>query len=1219
MEDGSLKAIGQEAEKAADKVDKVGKSARTADRNLKGAANMTSNTTKSFSKMSQGITGGLVPAYATLAANVFAVSAMFNFFKRAADVKILEQGQISYGKNTGLALQTVTRGLREASGGMLGFREAAEAAAIGVAKGFSPQQLNDLAEGARKASAALGRNFEDSFDRLIRGASKAEPELLDELGITLRLETATKKYGEAIGKNAKDLTAFERSQAVLIETQRQLNDMYGDMEGQVNPFVKLGKTFEDIVKAGTNFVMPLFEGIARVVNGSAIAAIAVFGALGISILKAMVPMDGLKEGLQQFEMNSAESMAHAINDQMNYQAELEKTMQALKDSKVQSVQSAAQGMGKTDSKLVQKAQKGQLTDPKQIGQLKSTLKRAEAEYKKHGEIRSGIFKGKDIEQVRSLKMSLMKMNKDQMGFVQKQKMRFKGLTLAAKKHYMSVKAAGVSAFNAIGRAATVAGKAMNKAMKVAGFIGMFMMIIEIGKQLMQAPMDITMAVLRGIDFILKGVLKGIGMAIDFVGNMWKGMINAIIKGYNFVAGKLGLTELGYLNASSTAAADAMENLGDKYINLSGAFEDSAAGKALQGFQDRRVAAAEEAEAYSDLKDAIKDTGKELDNLVSGLSDKKGATKETAQATALSSLNVSGLVQKAADTKDPAKREEALKRLRKQLEQIGKLSPKMEAALKGAPEAMSGVFVEIEKNGKTFKKELTNLEAIQNIETNAQAAVGGLGALKDGINNINQSLASGDLLSAEFALQALKTTANSTGDAFQNLFGEDSEAAKKALEDFDAAFSGANMTSQEFLKNLRELRLAQEALSVSQAKASLVGGTFAETFKLQNDVTAASLAIKAKELEIEKETDEVKKAKLQTELGLLQVEQQKAGVALAGNTMGSAMGAAKASDALAGEGAQAQLSPMLGELAKLGPEGELIQSVVNGAFSIQSAFSTAFAAMGEEGKTVGEKVQIGLEAASQAMQAIGGIMKQASQAQIAEIDQQIEAEKKRDGKSKESVAKIAALEKKKEQAKRKAFERDKKVQMAQVVMATATAVMKSFENAGGFPLGLGMAAAQAAIGAAQLSLISGMSYQGGGGSSAGTGAGAIKAGEKSNSVDLAKSNNAGGEQAYLRGEHGVGKAHNFKPAFAGYKNRAAGGFIVGEQGPEVFMPNTDGEIIPSGQQTSGTTNVNFSISAVDATGVQELLEVQKGNIIGMIRQAAHEHGEPFLETVKEATY
>ena len=847
MEDGSLKAIGSQAEKTADSVDKVGRSARSADRNLKGTAQMTSNATKSFSKMSQGITGGLVPAYATLAANVFAVSAMFNFFKRAADVKILEQGQISYGKNTGLALQTVTRGLREASGGMLGFREAAEAAAIGVAKGFSPQQLNDLAEGARKASAALGRNFEDSFDRLIRGASKAEPELLDELGITLRLETATKKYGEAIGKNAKDLTAFERSQAVLIETQRQLNDMYGDMEGQVNPFVKLGKTFDDLVKAGTNFIMPLFEGIANIINRSAVAAIAVFGALGVSIFKAMVPMDGIKESLEEFEMNSAESMAHAINDQMEYQKELEKTKQALKDSKVQSVKSAAKGIGQTESKLVQKAQKGELTDPKQIGQLKATLKRAEAEYKKHGEIRSGIFKGKDIEQIRSLKMSLMKMNKDHIGFVQKQKMRFKGLTLAAKKHYMRVKAAGVSAFSAIAKSATLAGKAMNKAMKMAGIIGMFMMVIEIGRELLQAPMNIVMSILKGVDFVVKAIMVGIGKFIDGVNNTAASVFNLLLAGFNKLAGSkvgqtLGMKEVALLKTDSTEAADGMRKLAEESVNLAGAFKDSAAGKALQGFQDRRVAAAQEKEAYEDLQESIKGVGTELNNLVGGMAKKKGAGKETAQATALSSLNVSGLVEKASGIANPEKRQQALQNLRKELEQIGKLSPKMAAALKGPPEAMSGVFVEIEKNGKTFKKELTNLEAIQNIETNAQAAVGGLGALKDGINNINQSLASGDLLSAEFALKALKTTAESTGDAFQNLFGEDSEAAKKALADFDAAFSGANMTSEQFLQNLIDLRAAQEALSISQAKASLVGGTFAETFKLQNDVTAANLAV-----------------------------------------------------------------------------------------------------------------------------------------------------------------------------------------------------------------------------------------------------------------------------------------------------------------------------------------------------------------------------------------
>ena len=247
-DDGSLQIVGNEAKAAAGELDKVSKStdktaksSGTLNRNLKGTAAMTSNGTKQFSKMSQGMTGGLVPAYAVLASNIFAVSAAFNFLKRAADVQILEKSQIQFAQNSGVALQSITQRLREASGGMLGFQEAGQAAAIGLAKGFSPSQLEDLAKGAKKASTALGRDFADSFDRLVRGASKAEPELLDELGITLRLEEATQKYAEAIGKNRDELNTYQRSQAVLIETQRQLNKNFGDFEAATNPFVKLSK------------------------------------------------------------------------------------------------------------------------------------------------------------------------------------------------------------------------------------------------------------------------------------------------------------------------------------------------------------------------------------------------------------------------------------------------------------------------------------------------------------------------------------------------------------------------------------------------------------------------------------------------------------------------------------------------------------------------------------------------------------------------------------------------------------------------------------------------------------------------------------------------------------------------------------------------------------------------------------------------------------------
>ena len=95
--------------------------------------------------------------------------------------------------------------------------------------------------------------------------------------------------------------------------------------------------------------------------------------------------------------------------------------------------------------------------------------------------------------------------------------------------------------------------------------------------------------------------------------------------------------------------------------------------------------------------------------------------------------------------------------------------------------------------------------------------------------------------------------------------------------------------------------------------------------------------------------------------------------------------------------------------------------------------------------------------------------------------------------------------------------------------------------------------------------------------------------------------------------------DFKPAFSGYKHRAGGGYVVGEQGPELFMPETPGNIIPSGQGSGGPTNVNFSISAVDASGVEDLLMNQRGAIIGMIREAANEHGEFFLESVQEKSY
>ena len=184
--------------------------------------------------MAQGA-GGLVGAYATLAATAFAVSAAFNFLKGAMDFTNLIEGQKALGAVTGVAYQTITNSVIEATNGQLKYADAAKAAAIGTASGISPDQLNRLGAAATNASLALGRDLGDSFDRLIRGVTKAEPELLDELGIILRLENATRKYGQQIGKSKDELNEFERSQAVANEVLEQAERKFGAMEKMMDP------------------------------------------------------------------------------------------------------------------------------------------------------------------------------------------------------------------------------------------------------------------------------------------------------------------------------------------------------------------------------------------------------------------------------------------------------------------------------------------------------------------------------------------------------------------------------------------------------------------------------------------------------------------------------------------------------------------------------------------------------------------------------------------------------------------------------------------------------------------------------------------------------------------------------------------------------------------------------------------------------------------------
>ena len=327
------------------------------------------------------------------------------------------------------------------------------------------------------------------------------------------------------------------------------------------------------------------------------------------------------------------------------------------------------------------------------------------------------------------------------------------------------------------------------------------------------------------------------------------------------------------------------------------------------------------------------------------------------------------------------------------------------------------------------------------------------------------------------------------------------------------------------------------------------------------------------------------------------------------------------------------------MGQFGPAGTIVAGVAQASLTLmtgidnQVAGNNAIQAALKDTSNGFEENDVALaksagtaQMAGTVLSGIGQAMAANSKGQIQEVDQQIAAEKRRDGKSKESLAKIAQMEKKKEAMQKKAFEQNKKVQMAVTIANTAASIMAALSAP---PIGLGptagmpMAIMAGAMGALQLAVIAKTKYQGGASSVQQPSAQKMSVGTRNNSVDVSRGGSAG-ELSYIRGERGAGSgANNFTASGGamGKKGYASGGegILVGERGPELVVPSQKVDVIPNDRLSGGAQNINFSINAVDAAGVEDLLINQRGNIIRMIREAANDTGERFLETVDTQTY
>ena len=446
--------------------EKLGKSARETDRNIKGTANASSNATKNFSKMSQGM-GGLVGAYASLAASLFAVSAAFQFLKSAGELKSLQAGQIAYASATGVAMKTLTTDIIAATDAQIQFRDAAQAAAIGTAAGLNADQLRRLATAAKDASQILGRDVTDSFNRLIRGATKAEPELLDELGIILRLDRATREYKAALQITGRELTAFERTQAVTNDILTQSEEKYSrilDIVGRSpNQYAQLGKAFDDIIMKVKEVVDQIVGPFAKVLQDTPMLGVAALGLLVSGPLGALgISFTGIAEAAEEAAVKQRtfyDGVTKEIKQAQKTAKDYKKDLQAL--GKVGAADGAKAGF------LDKIVSGGDLSKSEQA-RFRTAVNAAKDHVNSAGVVVKGAFTGMKIHMVNEMDEAFRNMNNE----MDKTLTKTQVFSLGFKKQIAGLRA-GVASLGASLAAAE------SKLINIVGYAGMAYTIYQV--------------------------------------------------------------------------------------------------------------------------------------------------------------------------------------------------------------------------------------------------------------------------------------------------------------------------------------------------------------------------------------------------------------------------------------------------------------------------------------------------------------------------------------------------------------------------------------------------------------------------------------------------------------------------------------------------------------------------------------------------------------------
>lgn len=1317
---------------------------------------------KSFSKLNQTMgsgSSGLVAAYATLAANIFAATAAFNALSRAASLEQLNAGLEFTGRAAGQNLSLVVDKLKEITGEAISTRDAMESVALGISAGFSEVQLEGITRVAKGASLALGRDMSDAMSRLTRGAAKLEPEILDELGIMVRLDEATATYAARLGKTADQLTVFERRMAFTNAIIEQGEKKFGAITEAIdpNPYDQLAASFKDLITSGTKLLNLVLTPLAGVLSKNVGLLAGAFVLLGKGVANQMLPAlaESSKKAAENAKEMSNVAKSHISNLKVTGKVPkvFREVAASMKDGNV-TMENYNRSLKSLD--LSVNTHTAQLnTWVKEGVKTQQQLKEKKAALREVTEIRRDFVDAMSL-QIRAQSQETLSTSLQHAAAGQYSS-GLKLLNVAIKQNWQATTVAAsratilgksyifaAGALRTAGMAAKFFGTALLSALPIIGQVIMVASLLWAGiKKLIELKATPLTDELKEIAKRTKEYDK---VATQFI-NSTKGMdtnltvfkmnlsaTNGIISQTNQSLQDLIATEEAMKLTKIEELRDRLRILQDlQKMEKEGAFEPGSLVNPHDIEYTTRLLEKLEASkgvlsdtARQAVVDNIKATLTNIQRMASTL-DKGSAARERANRQ-ISELNLllklasggaSGkylerrLAQITSESNSLVSAFEAFPDLMAKTTELFAKAAKTSGPFADRIKLMSDVSAEFANQNKRdlpalteeyqalfeafgvsniddFNKQLKIIEQVNAVILSAKASLDTIkrdseiltslgGAEGKRLAAINEEAKLSELISAyrtqiKYTIEGTEDRQRAENDLAQALL--ESSKLRLTILTGEQEVLKENLSLQLSIANAIQQQ-ASSALEIERAKAEIFGGgsisaareaAFAkkereaalnaakEQAAIKNKILAVEFQLEALKfatlmaeanLTNEQKAIFIEQFKLQAKLFNMELKASEASLAAleARNAAASITGATNFSglntfdalgvskDAFLGE--DANLATRLEATANIASTlksiyGEL-DPVLEAAVNSVGNLSNAYSALKQNLEDAATSEREGAARSAAVLQALGStigiaadLQQAASERRIAAIDAEIAAEQKRDGKSKESLARIAALEKKKEAMQKAAFEKNKKMRMAETVVNTVAAVVKAWADFG-WPVGAVLGGLIAAAGAMQLSMIASQKYEGSGGGTVDSGNASLTIGKRGDSVDVAKSNmNSGGEIGYLRGNSGVGtNSSNFIPSATGGpipRTRATAGFPVGENGPELFIPNVPGTIIPADKTGQAQTiNASINITAMDGADVERVLLDQRGNLINMLREAANSNGETFMEEVNVMDY